>query len=83
MIDNRWSKHLKITAHMTDMYYGSPIQTLQNGEILCEGKLMEEQGMGLISYDPNLETARALKVPGFPDLYVLETYIETLVALNS
>ncbi|MCL7033802.1 hypothetical protein MKW94_001129 [Papaver nudicaule] len=30
MVDNKWSKHLKITAHMTDMYYGRPIQTLHN-----------------------------------------------------
>ncbi|KAI3838413.1 hypothetical protein MKW92_035814 [Papaver armeniacum] len=73
MIDNKWSKHLKITENM---YYGLPIQTLQNGEILFDGA-------GLCSYDPNLERARDLKIHGYPEDSEVDTYIETLVALNS
>ncbi|RZC68010.1 hypothetical protein C5167_011706 [Papaver somniferum] len=75
MIDNKWSKHLKITAQM---YFGHPIQTLQNGKILFDGG-----GNGLRSYDPNLERARDLKIHDFPDDALVEAYIETLVALNS
>ncbi|XP_026395665.1 F-box/kelch-repeat protein At3g06240-like [Papaver somniferum] len=84
MTDNKWSKHLNISAHMTDMYYGRPIQTLQNGEILIEGgPRKEEEGIGFISYDPQLERVRALKIHGDPDEYDVDTYIETLVPLNS
>ncbi|KAI3912594.1 hypothetical protein MKW92_019803 [Papaver armeniacum] len=83
MMDNKWSKQLKITAHMTDMYYLSPIQTLQNGEILFTGGAKGEPGVGLISYDPNLDRVRALKIHGFPEWSDEHTYIETLVALNS
>ncbi|KAI3891413.1 hypothetical protein MKX03_020695, partial [Papaver bracteatum] len=46
MTDNKWSKHLEITAHVTDMYYGTPVQTLQNGDILFEGgPEAEERGL--------------------------------------
>ncbi|XP_026382858.1 F-box/kelch-repeat protein At3g06240-like [Papaver somniferum] len=84
MMDNKWSKHLKITAHMIDMYYGRPIQTLQNGEILIEGgPRKEEEGIALISYDPKLERVRALMIHGDPDESEVDTYIETLVPLNS
>ncbi|KAI3912595.1 hypothetical protein MKW92_019804 [Papaver armeniacum] len=84
MMDNKWSKHLKITANMTDMCYQWPIQTLQNGEILFEGGPKGwDVGSGLISYDPKLERARALKIHGFPYESDVEIYIETLVALNS
>ncbi|KAI3964501.1 hypothetical protein MKW92_001667, partial [Papaver armeniacum] len=84
MMDNKWSKHSKITAHMTDMYYGRPIQTLQNGEILIEGgPRKEEEDIGLISYDPQLQRVRALKIHGDPVESDVDTYIETLVPLNS
>ncbi|KAI3949516.1 hypothetical protein MKW92_033710 [Papaver armeniacum] len=83
MMDNKWSKHLKITAHMTDMCYSRSIQTLQNGEILIEGGPMMEEGLHLISYDPKLERVRALKIHGFPIFSDVDTYIETLVPLKS
>ncbi|XP_026386638.1 F-box/kelch-repeat protein At3g06240-like [Papaver somniferum] len=84
MMDNKWSKHIKITARMTDMYYGRPIQTLQNGEILIEGGLREEEdSIDLISYDPKLERVRDLKIHGFVGVSEVDTYIETLVPLNS
>ncbi|XP_026436293.1 F-box/kelch-repeat protein At3g06240-like [Papaver somniferum] len=84
MMDNKWSKDWKITAHMADMEYVSAIQTLPNGEILCDGgPMVDEDGIGLLAYDPNLERVRALKIHGFPECYDMETYIETLTALNS
>ncbi|RZC68009.1 hypothetical protein C5167_011679 [Papaver somniferum] len=83
MMDNKWSKQLKITANMTDMCYISPIQTLQNGEILFTGETKGEPGVGLISYDPNRDRVRALKIHGFPEWSDEHTYIETLVVLNS
>ncbi|XP_026458772.1 F-box protein CPR1-like [Papaver somniferum] len=83
MADNKWSKHLEITAHVTDMYFGSPFQTSQNGDILFEGgPETEERGRCLISYDPNLERVRA-HIQGFPYGCDVETYIETLIALKS
>ncbi|RZC80131.1 hypothetical protein C5167_042708 [Papaver somniferum] len=84
MMDNKWSKDWKITAHMTDMEYVSAIQTLPNGEILCEGgPMVDEGGIGLLAYDPNLERVRALRIHGFPEWYDMGTYIETLTALDS
>ncbi|KAI3898486.1 hypothetical protein MKX03_011430 [Papaver bracteatum] len=83
MMDNKWSKHLVITAQITDMHYGRPVQTLQNGEILFEGGPMEEVHTGLMAYDPTLERARALRIHGFPEVAGVDTYIDTLVALNS
>ncbi|KAI3949517.1 hypothetical protein MKW92_033711, partial [Papaver armeniacum] len=90
MMDNKWSKHLKITAHVADMYYSRPIQTLQNGEILIEGSPgveecidLEEEWIDMISYDPKLERVRALKIYGLPEDSDVDTYIETLVPLNS
>ncbi|KAI3894607.1 hypothetical protein MKW92_035423, partial [Papaver armeniacum] len=38
MMNNKWSKHSKITALVTEMEYIRPIQTLPNGEILFEGE---------------------------------------------
>ncbi|KAI3908069.1 hypothetical protein MKW98_003714 [Papaver atlanticum] len=83
MTDNIWSRHSDITADGSDMFYGGPIQTLQNGEILFEGGPRVEEGSSLLSYDPSLETTRTLKIHDFPYESIVETYIETLVALNS
>ncbi|XP_026382861.1 F-box/kelch-repeat protein At3g06240-like [Papaver somniferum] len=90
MMDNKWSKHLKITAHMTDMSYGRPIQTLQNGEILIEGRPgveecidPAEEWIDMILYDPKLERVGTLKIYGLPEDSNVDTYIETLVPLNS
>ncbi|KAI3900859.1 hypothetical protein MKW92_018512 [Papaver armeniacum] len=83
MMDDKWSKPLKITAQITDLYYGRPIQTLQNGEILLFGVPLVEEGLRLMSYDPKLERARVTEIYGFPEEFEVEAYIETLVALNS
>ncbi|XP_026441017.1 F-box/kelch-repeat protein At3g06240-like [Papaver somniferum] len=84
MTDNKWSKHSSITALIADMNYKSPIQTLQNGEILFLSAHREEYGLHFISYDPKLERPRAMKIHGFSgeDDEVV-TYIETLIGLNS
>ncbi|KAI3896557.1 hypothetical protein MKW92_043226 [Papaver armeniacum] len=84
MMDNKWSKHSSITALIADMTYRSPMQTLQNGEILFLGGHRVEDGLHFISYDPKLERPRAMKIHGFPDEDdEVVTYTETLVALNS
>ncbi|XP_026418993.1 F-box/kelch-repeat protein At3g06240-like [Papaver somniferum] len=86
MMDNMWTMHLKITSFVpdVDVEYGIPIQTLHNGEILFQGGPLTDSGyIGLVSYDPNLERGRALKIHGFPEMSDAEPYIETLVALGS
>lgn len=83
MMDDKWSKLLNITAQVTDLFYGRPLQTLQNGEILIEGGPRVDQGPRSISYDPKLEGVRVRNIHGFPKESEVETYIETLVVLNS
>ncbi|XP_026436019.1 nucleolin-like [Papaver somniferum] len=84
MSDNTWSKLPDITAQLARLHYERPIQTLRNGEILFEGGPEKGNGFGLISYDPKLdERTRVLRIHGFPYSRDLETYIETIVSVNS
>ncbi|XP_026446520.1 F-box/kelch-repeat protein At3g06240-like isoform X2 [Papaver somniferum] len=82
MKDDLWRKHLTITAE-TGVYYSNLIQVFQNGHVLLLGFMTEENTDSLHVYDPKLERARNLEICGLPTDFEIETYIGTLVSLNS